>query len=247
MKVLVVIPARGGSKGVPEKNVALLMGKPLIGYTIEAARKASLADRICVSTEDAKIAGVSRDYGVQVIPRPPDLAADTAPIEWALRHAVRYLAEKEGYSPDIVVWLQANVPIRKDGQIDAVIRKLVDTGADSAITVTPVTERPEWMKKLVDGDRVVHMSQSKGFRRQDYAETFYLADGAVIATRTDVLMATEGLSGMHVFMGEDIRAIVEEARFAIEIDDPFDMEMAEGLLLIEARRKRERLGSGHPL
>jgi len=247
MKVLIVIPARGGSKGVPEKNVALLMGKPLIGYTIDAARKARLADRICVSTEDEKIARVVRDYGVEVVPRPPDLAVDTAPIEWALRHAVRYLAENDGYTPDIVVWLQANVPLRKDGQIDAVIRKLVDTGADSAITVTPVTERPEWMKKLVDGDRVVHMSRSKGFRRQDYAETLYLADGAVIATRTKVLMATEGLSGMHVFMGEDIRAIVEEARYALEIDDPFDMEVAEGLLLVDACRNRDGQGSGRPL
>jgi CMP-N,N'-diacetyllegionaminic acid synthase len=240
MKVLILIPARGGSKGVPDKNVIPLMGKPLIGYTIEAARRASLADRICVSTEDEKIARVARDYGVQVIPRPPDLAVDAAPIEWALRHAVRYLAEKEGYSSDIVVWLQANVPLRKDGQIDAVVRKLVDSGADSVITVTPVTEQPEWMKRLVEGDRIVHMSRTKGFRRQDYPEDLYIADGAVIAIRTDVLMATEGLTGMHVFLGEDIRAVVEEARFAIEIDEPFDVEVAEGLLLHDACRRQDR-------
>jgi CMP-N-acetylneuraminic acid synthetase len=239
MTVLIVIPARGGSKGVPDKNVIPLLGKPLIGYTIEAARKSRLADHICVSTDDGKIAGVARDYGVQVIPRPPDLATDTAPIEWALRHAVRYLAETEDFSPDIVVWLQANVPIRKEGQIDAVIRKLMASGADSAITVTPARERLEWMKKLVDGDRIVHASRTGGFRRQDYPETLYIADGAVVAIRTEILMATEGLTGVHVYMGEDIRAVVEEARFAIEIDEPFDLEVAEGLLLIDARRKEE--------
>ena len=237
MRTLVVIPARGGSKGLPNKNIMDLMGKPLIGYTIEAARKASLPDRIVVSTEDERIAEVARDFGVQVIPRPPEYATDEAPIEWALRHAVRSLAETEGYSPEIVVWLQANLPIRKDGQIDRVIRKLMETGADSVITVTEVAKRPEYMKQMAEGDRILHMAMPEKFRRQDYTDRLYVADGAVLAMRTEVLMGTEGMMGAHVYLGEDIRGIVQEPRYAIEIDDPFDYDVALGLLVVEGLRK----------
>jgi len=232
MKVLIVIPARGGSKGLPGKNIIDLLGKPLIGYTIDAARRSRLADRIVVSTEDTGIAEVARSLGVQVVPRPEEFATDDAPIEWALRHAVRHLEETEGYSPGIVVWLQANLPIRKEGQIDTVIRKLRETGADSVITVTEVTRRPEYMKQMVDGDRVIHLATPEKFRRQDYTEPLYVADGAVLAMKREVLMGTEGKTGAHVYLGDEIRGVVEEARYAIEIDDPFDYDLALGLMLV---------------
>jgi CMP-N-acetylneuraminic acid synthetase len=193
-------------------------------------------DRITVSTEDARIAAVARGLGVQVIPRPPEFATDEAPIELALRHAVRFLEETEGYSPDIVVWLQANLPIRFPGQIDRAIRKLIDTGADSVITVTEVTRRPEYMKRMVEGDRIIHMAVPREIRRQDYPEKLYVADGAVLAMQREVLMGTEGMGGAHVYLGKDIRGIVEEARYAIEIDDPFDYDTALGLLIVEGLR-----------
>jgi CMP-N,N'-diacetyllegionaminic acid synthase len=237
MRALIVIPARGGSKGLPDKNIMDLMGKPLIGYTIDAARKASLPDRIAVSTEDERIAEVAGGFGVQVIPRPPEYATDEAPIEWALRHAVRYLAETEGYSPEIVVWLQANLPLRRDGQIDRVIRKLMETGADSVITITEVTKRPEYMKQMVEGDRILHMAMPEKFRRQDYTDRLYVADGAVLAMRTEVLMGTEGMTGTHVYLGKDIRGVVQEPRYAIEIDDQFDYDVVLGLLIVEGLRK----------
>lgn len=238
MKVLTIIPARGGSKDIKDKNIAPLLGKPIIAYTIEAALESKLTDKIVVSTEDKKIAEVSRKYGIQVIDRPAKYATDTAPIEWALRHAVRYLERKERYSPDIVVWLQANVPIRKNGQIDNVIQKLIDTNADSVITVTQVTQRPEFMKKMVKGDRIMHLAKPKKYRRQDYAaEPLYVADGAVLAMKKEVLMKTEGMTGAHVYLGNDIRGIIEEPKYAIEVDEPFDLDVAEGLLLVEQKRK----------
>ena len=230
MNILIIIPARGGSKGLKEKNIKLLAGKPLIGYTIEAALESELADKIVVSTEDEKIAEVSRNYGIQVIDRPVEYSTDDAPIEWALRQAVRYLEESENYSADVVVWLQANVPIRKRGQIDAVIQKLIDTGADSVITVTEVTQRPEFMMKI-NGDRVTQFARGKETRRQEFSEPLYNADGAVLAMRTKVLLGTEGMTGAHVYLGEDIRSVVEEPQYAIEIDDQFDFDVAEGLLL----------------
>jgi len=219
-----------------EKNIKLLAGEPLIGYTIEAALESELADKIVVSTEDEKIAEVSRNYGIQVVDRPVEYSTDAAPIEWALRHAVRCLAENKNYLADIVVWLQANVPIRKNGQIDNVIQRLIDTGADSVITVTEVTQRPEFMMKMTDGDRVTQFARGKEVRRQEF-EPLYIAAGAVIAMKAEVLMRTEGMTGAHVYLGEDIRGIVEEPLYAIEIDDQFDFDVAEGLLI---RKKEEK-------
>ena len=230
MNILIIIPARGGSKGLKEKNIKPLVGKPLIGYTIEAALESELADKIVVSTEDRRIAEVSMGYGIQVVDRPAEYSTDTAPIEWALRDAVPYLAESQKYVPDIMVWLQANVPIRKKGQIDNVIQKLIDTGADSVITVTEVTQRPEFMWKKT-GDRIVKLTKAKETRRQELGEPLYIADGAVIAIKSDVLMNTEGLTGAHVYLGEDVRCVVEEPQYAVEIDDQFDFDVAEGLLL----------------
>ncbi|MBW1939394.1 MAG: acylneuraminate cytidylyltransferase family protein [Deltaproteobacteria bacterium] len=230
MNILIIIPARGGSKGLEEKNTKPLAGTPLIGYTIEAALESELADKTVVSTDDKLIGTVSRSYGIQVIDRPAEYSTDTAPIEWALRHAVRYLEESENYSADIVVWLQANVPIRKKGQIDAVIKKLINTKADSVITVTEVTQRPEHVMKMINGNRVIQLARGKEIRRQDF-RPLYIADGAVLAMRTDVLMRTEGMTGAHVYLGEDIRGVAEEPEYAIEIDNQFDFDVAEGLLL----------------
>ena len=239
MKILIIIPARGGSKGLKNKNIKPLLGKPLIAYTIYAACESKLADKIVVSTEDEKIAEVSRNYGIQVIDRPVEYSTDSAPIEWALRHAVRYLEQNENQFADIIVWIQANVPIRKKGQIDNVIRKLIDTKADSVITVTEVTKRPEYMKKIVNGDKIIHLARPKETRRQEYKDKLYVADGAVLAMRREVLMKTEGLTGAHVYLGDDIRGIIEEPKYAIEIDEPFDFDVVEGLLLVEEKRRIE--------
>ena len=114
MDILGVIPARGGSKGFLRKNVQMLLGKPLIAYTIMAAQKSSLITRLIVSTEDEEIAGISRRYGVEVLERPMELAADDSPIDDALRFSVTYLRETEAYNPDIVVLMQANLPVRKN-------------------------------------------------------------------------------------------------------------------------------------
>jgi CMP-N-acetylneuraminic acid synthetase len=235
MRSIIVIPARGGSKGIPDKNIVPLAGKPLIGYTIEAALESADTDGrigyVCVSTDDPKIAEVAGSYGVGVIWRPSEMATDDAPIELALRHAVRNYYDNSGLVADMVVWLQANVPFRKKGQISRVLDKLMDTGADSVVTVAPVVKPPQWLKRL-DGDRLVPNCElgDVGFRRQD-VESLYYVDGAVVAIRTKVLMDTEGKSGVHVYMGEDVRAIVEEPMYAIEIDEPYDLKFAERLML----------------
>ena len=237
MKILIVIPARGGSKGLPNKNIMPLLGKPLIGYTIDAAKESTLCDKIVVSTDDRQIASCAQDYGIPVIMRPAEFSRDDSPIEQALRHAVRYLKDTEGYEPEMVVWLQANVPIRKPGQIDTVIRKVVETGSDSAFTVNEVARRPEFMKKMDQDGRIIPLYKTKEYQRQAFKDKLYVADGAVIAVTTKTLMATEGRLGAHIFLGNDIRGVPEEPQYAIEIDDQFDFDVAMGLLLVEQTKK----------
>jgi N-acylneuraminate cytidylyltransferase/CMP-N,N'-diacetyllegionaminic acid synthase len=238
MNIVIIIPARGGSKGLRNKNIKPLLGKPLLCYTIDAARESKLADRIIISTEDKNISKVSREYGIEVVNRPIEYSTDDAPIELALRHVIKYLEQNENYFADVVVLLQANVPIRKKGQIDNVIRKLIDTKADSVVTVVEITKRPEFMKKITKGDKIIHLTKTKKITRQEYKDKLYILDGAVLAIKRDVLMKTENLTGAHVYLGEDIRCIIQKPKYAIEIDEQFDFDVAEGLLSLDQQKVR---------
>ncbi len=238
MNIVIIIPARGGSKGLRDKNIKPLLGKPLLYYTIDAARESKLADRIIISTEDKNISKVSREYGIEVVNRPIEYSTDDAPIELALRHVIKYLEQNEDYFADVVVLLQANVPIRKKGQIDNIIRKLIDTKADSVVTVVEITKRPEFMKKITKGDKIIHLTKTKKITRQEYKDKLYILDGAVLAIKRDVLMKTENLTGAHVYLGEDIRCIIQKPKYAIEIDEQFDFDVAEGLLSLDQQKVR---------
>ncbi|MEK6900492.1 MAG: acylneuraminate cytidylyltransferase family protein, partial [Nanoarchaeota archaeon] len=119
-KIVAIIPARGGSKRIPRKNIKLLAGKPLIAYTIEAAKRSASLDRIFVSTEDEEIAKVASYYGAEIIKRPDILATDNATTESVLCHAVNNL-EKEGYFPELVVLLQPTSPLRGSYIIDKAV------------------------------------------------------------------------------------------------------------------------------
>ena len=137
MEVLAIIPARGGSKGVPRKNLRLLLGKPLIAHTIEQSLQAKSVKRTVVSTEDAEIAATARQYGAEVILRPDDLATDSATSESALSHVLDYLLRNEAYEPDIIVFLQCTSPIRKPSDIDDAMSLFVREKGDSLVSVTP--------------------------------------------------------------------------------------------------------------
>jgi len=229
MNILGVIPARGGSKGFLRKNVQMLLGKPLIAYTIMAAQKSSLITRLIVSTEDEEIVGISRRYGVEVLERPVELAADDSPIDDTLRFSVTYLRENKAYNPDIVVLMQANVPVRKEGMIDEVIRKLIDSDADSAVSIYKVDQRPEWMKRLRSDRLFPRHKLPKRYRRQDFLE-LYLLDGAVEAIKTEVLFKTTGDRRTHAYLGDDVRGVIQDKCYSIEIDSPEDIITAEAIL-----------------
>jgi len=208
-----------------DKNIKLLLGKPLIGYTIESALKSRLIDKIVVSTDDKKIAGKVKRYGIQVIKRPKKYATDKAPIEQALRHAVKYLYDTERYLADIVVWLQANIPIRKKSQIDNAINKLIASNADSAVTVYPVSQFPQWMKRMNKKGFLFPLCPDiKAYRRQDLKEA-YLLDGAIVAIKRTVLM-TAVQKGVHTYMGKKIIGIIQDGKYTVEVDNRKSLDLA---------------------
>ena len=227
MNILCIIPARGGSKRLKDKNIIPFFGKPIIAYTIEAALRSRLVNRTVISTDDEKIARVAMKYNVQVVQRPKEYSTDTAPIEQALRHVVRFLKGEEGYLADVVVWLQANIPMRKKGQIDEVLREMIRKGADSAVTVYPVNQYPQWMKRMDrKGLLLPFLKNMKTYRAQD-VEPMYLLDGAVVAMKRSVLMRRENRSGVHTFLGKRVVGIVQEDRkYSIEVDDGDDLNLA---------------------
>ena len=197
-----VIPARGGSKGIPQKNVRQVCGKPLIAWTIEAAQQSVLLDRWVVSTEDPEIASISRLYGAEILNRPPQLATDTTPTLHVLKHALNHV------SADIVVLLQPTSPIRSSGLIDRCIRQFQDTQADSLAT--------GFMCKYQE------YALDNNLRRQDRAGFFY-DDGNVYVLRASMVSAGEQF-------GEKIERVLLDREQNIEVDDFFELWLAEKVL-----------------
>jgi CMP-N,N'-diacetyllegionaminic acid synthase len=220
-----VIPARGGSKGLPGKNTKPILGKPMIAYVVEAAKASKRLDRVIVSTDADYIADVAREYGAEVIRRPDDISGDTAPIEESLRHIVRTLKTNENIETDVTVLMQANVPIRPAGAIDDVVDKLLASKHDSVVTVFKVNQRPQWMKRVV-GDSIEPYMECREFRRQNLEE-LYLLDGAVMAVRVPVLFATEGRNGVHVYLGGNVGYYELDRLYSMDVDSEEDFRMAE--------------------
>ena len=228
MNVLCVIPARGGSQRVPQKNVRHLCGKPLVAYTIEMALK-SRCNAVTVSTDNAEIGAVAERYGAAVIRRPAELARDTSPIDDALRHALRTEESITGQAVDIVVALQANVPIRKEGEIDEAVEKLLSRSDYTAVaTAYMVNQRPEWMKVLDPESGLIRpfMASSQAYRMQDLPP-LYLLDGAVIVVKKATLLATAGVMTAHAYLGDCVALLVHDERYAVEIDHEHDFQAAE--------------------
>ena len=227
--VLGVIPARGGSKGLPGKNLRILGRLSLLGHAIASAREAARLTRVVVSTDSPALADEARRWSAEVpFLRPTELATDEAGMVPVLQHAVRWLESSAGARPDLIVTLQPTSPFRTGGDIDETVAKLLETGADSAQTVTEATYHPFFMKTL-DGDRTVPLFPEghKYVRRQD-APPVYQPSGAVYVTRYEVLMH-EGR-----VLGADNRAVVKGFEPSVNIDTEWDFLLAE-LLLREGR------------
>ena len=233
-KVLAIVAARAGSKGVPGKNVRELLGKPVLAYSLEAALAASTVDRVALTTDDARAAAVAKTYEVQVVARPAELANDTARIDDALRHCCTVLQAQDAYVPDVVVMLYANVPVRAPGIIDRCVEHLLKTAADSVQTLTDVGKyHPYWLYQM-QGDRISKYIDNDVYRRQELPAV-YAIDSAVGAMRYEVLRAAADSDNPHAMWGLDRRGLVQEAHETVDIDQPRDVFVAEATLRERAK------------
>jgi CMP-N-acetylneuraminic acid synthetase len=218
--VYVVIPARGGSKGVPGKNVRTVGGIPLVVRAVTAGRRARMVDRVVVSTDDGGIASLARDAGADVIDRPLELASDVASSESVVLHALDAL-RAGGDDPEVTVLVQCTSPFIEPGDIDGTIERLRDTNADCAFTATRTTAFV-WRDDEAGLQAVNHDPRHRP-RRQDRPRE-YVETGAVYAMRTDGFRRAR-----NRFFGAVTVYEVPLER-ALEIDEPADLERAEQLV-----------------
>lgn len=225
-KIIAVIPARGGSKRIPRKNIKLLAGKPLIVYAIETALKSSYLDRVIVSTEDKEIAGVAKKYGAEIpFMRPMELATDTATSLSVLQHAVRFLEKNENYKPDLIVLIQPTSPLILPEDIDKTIEQAVESNSNSCTTLCEIKERPEWMYLIGKNRTRIFLKQKiQKARIQDLPKIFRL-NGAVYVIKRDILMRKN-----KILDNANLAAVIMPKERSIDIDEPIDFEITEFLM-----------------
>jgi CMP-N,N'-diacetyllegionaminic acid synthase len=221
--VVCIIPARGGSKGLPRKNVCPLAGKPLIAYSIEAAQACQLIDRIIVSTDDDEIATIAKQYGAEVpFKRPAELAADDATTESVLQHAVFWLEQNEQYRVDIVIFLQPTDIFRKQWMLKEVIRRVLENPSIDSAFVAFETHKNFW--RIVK-QQPVRMADIPYGARQKREHVYREDTGLACATRAELIK-----QGKRVGPRVSIVANTDAASF-IDIEDDFTFWIAEQVLL----------------
>ena len=208
--ILGVIPARGGSKGIPRKNIKIIAGKPLIAWSIEAAKKSALIDRFVVSTEDKEIAAIARKYGAEVVDRPRELATDKASTLSVLQHVLTKI------KAEAVVLLQPTSPIRDKGLIDTCIKRFEKTRVDNLAT--------GFICKFMEYGSYTQ-------RRQDLKGFFY-DDGNVYVLKSRLVKN-------GTLFGKKVERVENSREQNVEIDDEFDFWLVEQLLLKRIREKTQ--------
>jgi CMP-N-acetylneuraminic acid synthetase len=226
MRVLAVIPARGGSKGIPRKNIRLLGGKPLLAWTAEAALRSKRISRAVLSTEDREIAEVGKRSGLDVpTQRPADLALDSTPTLPVVQYVVAEL-ESLGDCFDAVCLLQPTTPFREPEQIDAAVLLLEETGADSVVSVrrVPAEFNPHWVYvQAENGFLQLSTGEASPIPRRQDLPTVWHRDGSIYIVRRDVLMQKNSLYGSST-------AGFETTGPTVNLDTPEDWVRAEELL-----------------
>jgi len=222
MHTLAIIPARGGSKGIPLKNLRRVAGRPLLAYAVLAARQSQRVDRVVVSTDDARIAAVARDHGAEVVLRSAELAGDEASSESALLHAMGVLEEAGNAPPDILVFLQCTAPQLRPEDIDGTVDLVATGDADSAFAAVPFSH---FLWRRGENGAAVAVNHDPGGRqrRQD-RDGDYLEAGSVYAMRYAGFKQHR-----HRFFGRVALFPVDEERW-VEVDEAPDLELADALI-----------------
>jgi len=227
MQILGLIPARGGSKSIPKKNIKLLNGKPLIQYTVEAAFESKKLTRFILSSDDEAIINVAKQLNVEVpFVRPKHLAEDTSPTLGVIQHALKFYKEQDIHF-DAVCLLQVTNPFKTGTFIDEAIDKFVESGCDALVSVQQVPDEynPHWtFKETTDGYlELVTGEESIISRRQDLPDVYH-RDGLIYITKTNVLLEQNSL------YGSKLAHIKSPSDYTINIDTPDDWKQAEAFL-----------------
>jgi len=235
IKTVAIIPARGGSKGIPRKNLVHVAGKPLLAWSIEAAQTSLYVERVIVSTDDQEIADCAHSFGAEVVMRPAYLSGDEASSEVALLHVLKALQSADHYHPDLVVFLQCTSPLTRAEDVDGTIEALLGAAADTALAVTPF-HYFLWEKDSSGNVNGINHDASVRLRRQDSTPQF-IETGAVYVMRAEGF-----IHHGHRFFGRVATyEMLSESHW--EIDDPVDLEIAE---VMKRRQVKDQYASFLP-
>ena len=224
-RILAIIPARSGSKGIKHKNIIDLNGKPLISYSIEAGLKSKYIDKVIVSTDGEEIAEVARKYGAEVpFLRPKELASDTSKSIDVVIHAIEQLKMREE-EYDYCVLLQPTQPLRKSEHIDESIEKIINKKAESLVSVCEVEEHPILMRRICDDKLINLLEGSSTVRRQDF-EKVYIVNGAIYINQIDKL-------SLNTSLNDNITPYIMKREYSVDIDTIADLKVAEKFLKLE--------------
>lgn len=234
-KILIIVPARGGSRRLPNKNIRPLNGKPLISYAIAAALASKHRDKVVVSTDSPKIARAAEACGAEVpFLRPAELATDTASLVPALQHAVRHCVST-GFHPDIVLRVSPTSPLVLPEYIDGAIEIMLKTRTTSCFSACEIGERPEWMYGLRRGRPFLFLGKEEALRtRSQDLPRLYRTNGAVGVFKVDVLMKQNRI------YGDNPSIFIMPRERSVDIDEQIDFIVAEALM---ARLPRPRRSS----
>jgi CMP-N,N'-diacetyllegionaminic acid synthase len=234
--VLALIPARGGSKGVPDKNIRPLAGRTLLEYVAETARASGVVDRAVLSTDSERIAAEGRRVGLDVpFMRPPELARDDTPMLPVIEHAATAL-EAAGWAPEIIVLLQPTSPLRTADHIRRAVEELRRSGADSVVSVIELPQHfsPDYVMRMEDGRLVPFLPEGSRVTRRQDARPAFVRDGTIYAFWRRTVLNTGSI------YGNDCRPLVVPARESMTIDTPDDWEEAERRIAANGMAGRPR-------
>lgn len=226
-KILAIIPARGGSKGVPHKNIKELNGKPLIAWTIETALQTSCIERIIVSTDDKDIADVAKKYGAEVpFLRPKEIALDDTPDMPVYEHTLSWLSDNERYIPDIIVWLRPTAPLRTSEDIEKAVEILVSSKCDWVRSVCLAEHHPYWMHKICEGrlKSFIEGVDIKKYVRRQLLPPAYRLNGAVEVTWR------ETINEKKLLYDGDVSAYEMPPERSVDVDTLMDFLILESMM-----------------
>jgi CMP-N,N'-diacetyllegionaminic acid synthase len=229
---IAIIPARGGSKGIPNKNIAPLCGKPLIEYSIEVALESSSIDYVAVTSDSDEILAVAKKYGKKIIAirRPPELAMDDSRTEGAVIHALNHLSKKR-IDVDCVVLLQPTSPLRRVQFIDDCVALIAPSKESSLISVSDPMQHPSDFL-FNDGKGIEYVCRDKGsFRRQDFKPVKFI-NGSIYVTKSEYILRTG-----KIYSLDNCLLYEMPVEYSIDIDTPFDLMICEAIMMSKKRKE----------